>query len=96
MEKEPAITIYTQLEENDFAVVRICDNGVGISEEVKNQIFDPFFSTKPVGRGTGLGLSISYSIVVDAHGGQLNCFSIPGEGAEFKITLPLNLDKLIK
>lgn len=96
MEKEPTITIYTELEGNDFVEVRICDNGVGISEEVKSQIFDPFFSTKPVGRGTGLGLSISYSIVVEAHGGQLNCFSIPGQGAEFKITLPLNLDKLIK
>lgn len=96
MEKEPTITIYTELEGNDFVGVRICDNGVGISEEVKSQIFDPFFSTKPVGRGTGLGLSISYSIVVEAHGGQLNCFSIPGQGAEFKITLPLNLDKLIK
>ncbi len=96
MEKEPTITIYTELEGNDFVGVRICDNGVGISEEIKSQIFDPFFSTKPVGRGTGLGLSISYSIVVEAHGGQLNCFSIPGQGAEFKITLPLNLDKLIK
>ncbi|MCT7951756.1 response regulator [Ancylothrix sp. C2] len=96
VDKNPLITVCTKLEENDLVVVNISDNGMGISEEVKNQIFNPFFTTKPVGRGTGLGLSISYSIVVEAHGGQLNCFSIPGQGAEFKIALPLNVDKLIK
>ena len=96
LDKEPMIRISTELEDNDFVVIKISDNGMGIKEEVKTQIFDPFFSTKPVGRGTGLGLSISYSIIVETHGGQLNCFSKPGQGTDFKIVFPLNLDKLIK
>ncbi|MGL5196893.1 MAG: sensor histidine kinase, partial [Chroococcales cyanobacterium] len=65
------------------------DNGYGIPENLQKQLFDPFFTTKPVGKGTGLGLSISYQIVVEKHGGQLLCFSEPGEGTEFAIILPL-------
>ncbi len=63
---------------------------MGISESVKNKMFEPFFTTKPVGSGTGLGLSVSYSIVVEQHGGQLNCISSPGKGAEFVIQIPLS------
>jgi nitrogen-specific signal transduction histidine kinase len=70
-------------------VIRIADNGIGIKAGVLSRIFDPFFTTKPVGKGTGLGLSISYRIVVDKHGGQLRCHSVPGQGAEFVIELPI-------
>ena len=71
------------------AIVRIKDNGSGISEEVKQQMFEPLFTTKGLGKGTGLGLSISRQIVVDKHGGELSCISTPGIGTEFAISLPL-------
>lgn len=61
-----------------------------MTEEVRQRIFDPFFTTKPVGAGTGLGLSISYQIVVEKHRGKLECFSIPGKGTEFLISLPIH------
>jgi PAS domain S-box-containing protein len=73
----------------DLVVIRIADNGCGMSKEVLDKIFEPFFTTKPVGCGTGLGLSISYQIVVDRHGGQLLCHSIPGQGTEFAIFVPI-------
>jgi len=74
---------------NDFVVIRIADNGPGIPAEVRSQIFNPFFTTKPVGKGTGLGLSLSYKIVVEQHHGKLECISQPGEGTEFQISIPL-------
>ncbi|MGB5961914.1 MAG: ATP-binding protein [Coleofasciculaceae cyanobacterium] len=70
-------------------IIRIQDNGLGMSESVINHLFDPFFTTKPVGKGTGLGLSISYQIIVEKHGGILKCNSVPGQGAEFWIEIPL-------
>ncbi|MFE1744957.1 PAS domain S-box protein [Coleofasciculus sp. H7-2] len=69
--------------------IRIADNGAGISEEAKQQLFKPLFTTKQVGKGTGLGLSISYQIVVEKHGGQLRCISEPGQGTEFYIEIPI-------
>ncbi|NEP11661.1 MAG: PAS domain S-box protein [Symploca sp. SIO2C1] len=72
----------------EFLVIRIADNGHGMNKEVQQKIFDPFFTTKPVGSGTGLGLSISYQIVVEKHGGELNCVSTPGQGTEFIIKIP--------
>ncbi|MEG4802754.1 PAS domain S-box protein [Microcoleus sp. ARI1-B5] len=72
-----------------FAVIRIADNGIGMSEEVLKKMFDPFFTTKPVGSGTGLGLSISHQIVVEQHGGQISCISAPGKGTEFVVKIPL-------
>jgi signal transduction histidine kinase len=90
-DKQPTIRISTQVKDSDTLVIRIADNGSGMCQEVQQHIFDPFFTTKPVGQGTGLGLSISYQIVVDKHGGQLKCFSTPGEGTEFAIELPVNL-----
>jgi signal transduction histidine kinase len=56
---------------------------------VQKQLFDPFFTTKPVGKGTGLGLSISHQIVVEKHGGQLQCISTLGKGSEFIIKIPI-------
>jgi PAS domain S-box-containing protein len=72
-----------------WVVIRIADNGIGMSEEVRSRAFDPFFTTKSVGEGTGLGLAISYQIVVELHKGRLYCISSPGEGAEFAIEIPI-------
>ncbi len=74
-------------------LIKISDNGPGMSEEVRQRLFDPFFTTKPVGKGTGLGLSISYHIVVEKHGGQLQCLSTPDEGTEFIIDIPIQQQK---
>lgn len=74
-------------------VIRIADNGGGIPEHIRQHIFNPFFTTKPVGKGTGLGLSISHKIVVEKHGGLLTCISKPGQGTEFCIEVPLGVDK---
>ncbi|ARV58516.1 ATPase [Nostocales cyanobacterium HT-58-2] len=70
-------------------VIRIADNGPGMIEPVKQCIFQPFFSTKPVAKGTGLGLFISYHIVVEKHGGQLHCNSTVAQGTEFIIKIPV-------
>ena len=72
-----------------FVIIRIADNGPGMSEDVQKKIFDPFFTTKPVGSGTGLGLSISYQIVVEKHQGQLSCISTLGRGTEFVVEIPI-------
>lgn len=92
----PRIQICTEVVETSQStedlksvVIRIIDNGPGMTERVNHLLFDPFFTTKPVGQGTGLGLSISYQIVVAEHGGQLQCESAPGKGTEFIIQVPI-------
>ncbi|WP_442936155.1 PAS domain S-box protein [Nostoc sp.] len=85
----PQIRIRTFIKE-DRVIISFADNGLGMTEEVRKRLFDPFFTTKPVGKGTGMGLSISYQIVVQKHGGQIQCISAPGEGAEFVIMIPLH------
>jgi two-component system, NtrC family, sensor kinase len=72
----------------DRVEVRIRDNGAGISPEVKDKMFNPFFTTKPAGEGTGLGLSISHDIVVKQHGGSIEVDTQPGEFTEVRIILP--------
>jgi signal transduction histidine kinase len=89
------IKIQTQAVD-DWAVIQITDNGSGIPEAVRRKLFDPFFTTKPVGKGTGLGLSISHQIVVERHQGTLECISLPGQGAEFAIKIPLHLSALLE
>ena len=64
------------------------DNGTGIPPEIRDQLFQPFFTTKPTGEGTGLGLSIAYDIVTQQHGGSIAVDSEPGEFTEFTIRLP--------
>jgi signal transduction histidine kinase len=86
---KPAIRICTKLTDENQVVIKIFDNGPGMTEDVRSRLFDPFFTTKPVGQGTGLGLSISYEIVVNQHGGELKCFSEPGKGCEFAIEIPI-------
>ena len=92
--QEGKIFITTSLEPSPTlavpcAVIVIRDNGPGIPEDVMPRLFDPFFTTKPAGKGTGLGLSISYQIVVERHGGSLQCTSSPGQGTEFRIEIPV-------
>ncbi|MEL6164354.1 MAG: ATP-binding protein, partial [Cyanobacteria bacterium J06628_3] len=86
----PQIQIHTKLLNKNRIAIHLSDNGSGIPPEIQSKLFDPFFTTKEVGKGTGLGLSISYQIVVNKHGGNLSCKSIPGEGTEFIIEIPVN------
>jgi len=72
----------------DRVEIRIRDNGSGIPPDVKDKIFNPFFTTKPAGEGTGLGLSMSHDIVVKQHGGTIDVTTEPGAFTEFIITLP--------
>ncbi len=84
------IIVRTRLLLGENAVeIRIADNGLGISQEVQQRLFDHLFTTKSVGKGTGLGLSIARNIVEEKHGGKLTVTSSPGEGAEFAIVLPI-------
>jgi len=78
--------------DNDYVYLSIKDSGTGIDQEHLNSIFNPFFTTKPVGEGTGLGLSISYDIIVNKHKGLLDVNSTIGEGTEFILGLPIALD----
>ncbi|MBH8561162.1 ATPase [Nostoc sp. CENA67] len=89
---QPEIIIRTELTDDQQVVIRIADNGTGIPQDVKKRLFDPFFTTKPVGKGTGLGLSICYQIIVEKHGGQMNCVSTLGQGSEFIIKIPVKLN----
>lgn len=83
------ITIRTSALNSQWVEIAIADNGSGIPEPVKQRIFDPFFTTKPVGKGTGMGMSISYQIITEKHNGKLECFSTPGKGTEFAISIPI-------
>jgi signal transduction histidine kinase len=93
---QPTIQIHTQALNSNKIRIQIIDNGRGIPEEVKQKLFNPFFTTKPVGRGTGLGLSISYQIVVEKHQGELSCSSLVGQGTEFTIEIPVQQLKVQK
>lgn len=84
----PTIRIATKIE-GKMVEIRISDNGSGMKEEVRQKIFDPFYTTKPVGKGTGIGLSVTYQIIVERHGGKIECVSEPGKGTEFAIAIPL-------
>lgn len=92
--KDGEITIYTEELENDV-VIRLKDNGVGIPENIKNRIWEPFFTTKAVGVGTGLGMSITYGII-EKHNGKIELTSEVGKGTEFAITLPKKIKKVKK
>ncbi|MBR8837244.1 MAG: PAS domain S-box protein [Stigonema ocellatum SAG 48.90 = DSM 106950] len=85
----PRIYIRTQLAAPNEVTIRIADNGLGIPEDIKSQLFNPFFTTKPIGKGTGMGLAISYQIITERHSGSIECISQPGVGAEFVIRIPL-------
>ncbi|MBD2605521.1 hybrid sensor histidine kinase/response regulator [Scytonema hofmannii FACHB-248] len=82
------ITITTFAAEKQVKII-IADNGIGMSEEVKQHIFDHLFTTKVVNKGTGLGLAIAKQIMIDKHDGQIDCSSITGKGTKFIISLPI-------
>ena len=84
---EPILTTATR-SLGDRVEIRIRDNGTGISPEVRDKMFNPFFTTKPAGEGTGLGLSISHDIIVKQHSGSIEVDTQPGEFTEFRIVLP--------
>ncbi|MEO0457459.1 MAG: ATP-binding protein [Cyanobacteria bacterium P01_A01_bin.114] len=84
------IQIYTEAQNDGWVSLQFFDNGPGMSDFVRSQIFNPFFTTKPVGQGTGLGLSISYQIVTEHHQGRIYCDSVPGRGTKFVIELPVH------
>lgn len=80
----------------DSVEIKIRDNGTGIPPEVKERMFNPFFTTKPAGEGTGLGLSISHDIIVKQHCGSIEVDTAPGEYTEFRIVLPRKAATLAK
>ncbi|WP_247438635.1 MULTISPECIES: PAS domain-containing protein [unclassified Bradyrhizobium] len=84
---EPVLSAATK-SFSDRVEVTIHDNGAGIPPEVKDKMFNPFFTTKPAGEGTGLGLSLSHDIVVKQHGGRIDVVTEPGAFTEFIVTLP--------
>ncbi|WP_392479672.1 sensor histidine kinase [Nostoc sp. C110] len=85
----PVIHISTEVIDPEWVAITIADNGCGMNEKVRARLFDPFFTTKPVGKGTGLGLSISYQIIVEQHRGKIGCISVPEQGTEFVIKIPV-------
>jgi len=87
MEFEPLLSAATR-NLGDSVEIRIRDNGTGIPAEVKEKMFNPFFTTKPAGEGTGLGLSMSHDIIVKQHGGTIDVATEPGQFTEFTVVLP--------
>ncbi len=92
IQTNPNRIIITSLVKDKQVQVKIADNGKGMTEAVKQKIFDHLFTTKAVGKGTGLGLAIAQQIVVEKHGGSIQVNSVPGEGTEFAILLPIKAD----
>ena len=86
---EPTLKVVTR-ELGDAVEIRVRDNGTGIPADIRDKLFQPFFTTKPTGEGTGLGLSITYDIVTQQHGGSIAVDSKVGEYSEFTIRLPRN------
>ncbi|OKH39638.1 hypothetical protein NIES2119_05030 [[Phormidium ambiguum] IAM M-71] len=83
------ISIFTELISPKWIRIMISDNGNGIPETVQSRIFDPFFTSKPIGKGTGMGMSISYQIITEKHGGKLYFNTIAGQGTKFIIEIPV-------
>jgi two-component system, NtrC family, sensor kinase len=86
--EQPTIEIVTE-QQDDRVLIQFTDNGIGIPEAMQSQIFNPFFTTKSVGKGTGMGLSISYQIITENHGGKFCLHSEVGRGTTFTIRIPI-------
>ncbi|HQU71240.1 MAG: hypothetical protein KDI06_06960 [Calditrichaeota bacterium] len=87
--KRGEIRIATR-QEGQYAEVTISDTGTGIPDAIRDKIFNPFFTTKEVGKGTGQGLSIVHQVIVKQHNGRIAVESTPGEGTVFRLSLPLH------
>jgi signal transduction histidine kinase len=87
----PEINISTEKTTNDKITIRIADNGMGMSQEVQQKLFEPLFTTKPLGKGTGLGMAIAQQIIEETHQGKISVSSVKGKGTEFTIEIPLKL-----
>lgn len=84
------ITIETTLQDLQWVEIAIADTGIGMTEGVRKQVFQPFFTTKPAGVGAGIGMSISHQIITEVHRGELVCSSIPGAGTQFVVRIPVH------
>ncbi len=84
----PKVMVSTKMVNNQVVII-VADNGIGMTDEIKAKIFQPFFTTKPTGQGTGLGLSLAYDIVTKGHGGTIEVESVEGEGSTFVVKLPM-------
>lgn len=85
---KPKVSVLTEKSDNQL-IIKVKDNGAGMSDKVKAKIFQPFFTTKPTGQGTGLGLSLAYDIITKGHGGKIEVESAEGNGTTFTIRLPI-------
>ena len=85
----PEISISVTLSPNDQLLITIADNGEGMTDEVKQRLFENFFTTKPIGQGTGLGMSITRDIIENKHGGKVTFTSTEGKGTTFTFTIPV-------
>ena len=83
----------TTRHDGDWAEIRITDNGCGIPAAIQQRIYDPFFTTKEVGKGTGQGLTIVHDIIANKHGGQISFDTVEGQGTAFIVRLPIRLKK---
>ena len=84
---QPEVTVSVSVE-GDQLIISLADNGEGMTEEVKQRLFENFFTTKPIGQGTGLGMAITRDIVENKHGGKLSFESTEGQGTTFTLTIP--------
>ena len=84
----PEVTASVRQEGNNL-IISITDNGEGMNDEVKQRLFENFFTTKPIGHGTGLGLGITRDIIEKKHGGTVSFESTEGEGSTFTFTIPV-------
>ncbi|UPS45652.1 HAMP domain-containing histidine kinase [Prevotella sp. E15-22] len=85
---QPEVNVSVTLNNNQI-VISLADNGEGMTEEVKQRLFENFFTTKPVGQGTGLGMAITRDIIENKHGGKLSFESTEGKGTTFTLTIPI-------
>jgi signal transduction histidine kinase len=83
------ILVTTRRFDEERIEIAVEDNGIGMTEAVIEQIYDPFFTTKKVGKGTGQGLSICRDVIVGKHGGRISVNSTPGAGSRFSVILPI-------
>ena len=85
---KPEVSIGVSRQDNN-CIIKMTDNGVGMSDEVKQKLFENFFTTKPIGEGTGLGMNIVRDIIENKHHGKITFESEEGQGASFTFTIPI-------